>query len=188
MKFNTIRQKYLKLHQFIRLGINVAVLFSIWSLFFSFFRDKEFVDYIYEEIIFHLTNFQLFVSKILLNIAGYEIEIYGKTIKIVGSYGVHLDRGCLGRNVIGVFAGFIIAYPGRIKSKLWYVPAGIGVFVMINIIRIIALALTDNCCPEKLDFNHHIVFQYATYGIILIMWIVWGKFFRKPANKFKKAS
>ncbi len=173
------RNKYFKLHQFIRLAINVVFLFAVWYLFYSFFRDKNFIDYFYEEITYQLTLSQLVVSKIFLNIIGYEVEIYGKTIKIIGSYGVHLDRGCLGRNVIGLFAGFILAYPAKIKSKLWYIPAGISVFFMVNIFRIMALAITDNCCRHQLDFNHHIVFQYLTYGIIIIMWIVWAKFFKK---------
>ena len=181
MFLSNIRNKYLKLHQFARLLINVVILSAIWYIFYNYFRDKNFVDYFYEEITYILTLSQLFVSKIILNIIGYEVEIYGKTIKIIGSYGVHLDRGCLGRNVIGLFAGFILAYPAIIKSKLWYIPAGISVFFMVNVIRIIALAITDSCCLHMLDFNHHIVFQYLTYGIIIIMWAVWLKFFKKQA-------
>ncbi len=173
------KNKYLKLHQFVRLLINIAFLSAVWYIFYNFFRDKNFVDYFYEEITYILTLSQLFVSKIFLTIIGYEVEIYGKTIKIIDSYGVHLDRGCLGRNVIGLFAGFILAYPAKIKSKLWYIPTGILVFFMVNVFRIMALAITDNCCRHLLDFNHHVVFQYLTYAIIIIMWFVWIRFFKK---------
>jgi len=173
--------KYLKLHQFVRLLINIAFLSTVWYIFYSFFRNKNFVDYFYEEITYLLTLSQLFVSKTLLTIIGYEVEIYGKTIKIVNSYGVHLDRGCLGRNVIGLFAGFILAYPAKIKSKLWYIPMGILIFFIVNVFRIMALSITDNCCRHILNFNHHIVFQYLTYFIIITMWVVWIRFFKKQA-------
>ncbi len=178
-QLKSYRNKYIELHQFIRFAINATILFAIWYLFYKFLRDTNFIDYFYEEGTYILTNTQLLLSKIFLSIFGYDIEIYGKTIKVVGSYGVHLDRGCLGRNVIGVFAGFILAYPAKVKSKLWYVPFGILFFVFVNIVRILALVLIENCCPQHLDFNHHIVFQYLTYGIIILLWIIWTRFFRK---------
>ena len=177
-----IKTSYLNIHQFIRFAINGVFLFILWYIFYKYFRDLRFTDYFYEEITYHVTNISLIFSKIILNIFGYEVEIWGKIIKIIGTDGVHLDRGCLGRNNIGIFSGFIIAYPGLIRTKLWYIPLGIVLFFIINTIRIIALAIIVQCCPQNLDFNHHIVFQYAVLGFMFLLWFVWITFLRKKTK------
>ncbi len=157
----------------IRAGINSAILVALWFLFYYVLRKINFVDYLYEEGIFWLSKIQLILTKILMNIAGYSVEIYGKTVKITGSYGVHLDRGCLGRNTLGLFIGFILAFPGKTKYKIWYIGLGTGIFILINVFRIIALAIVDNCCVEYLDFNHHVTFKYIIWAIILVLWAIW---------------
>ena len=182
-KIKKIKTAYFNTHQFIRFGINGVFLFILWFIFYKFFRNLRLTDYFYEGITYYITHISLIFSKLVLNIFGYEVEIWGKTIKIINTYGVHLDRGCLGRNNIGIFTGFIIAYPGLIRTKLWYIPFGIFVFFLINSARIIALAITVSCCPQNLDFNHHVVFQYGTLGFMFLLWFIWIKFLRKKKTK-----
>ena len=185
-KFQKLIKSYNKLHLFIRFGLNGSILFVLWFVFYKFFRNLNLIDYFYEEITFHITNINLYFSKAILTLFGYDVEIFGKTIKILGTDGVHLDRGCLGRNNIGLFAGFIIAYPGNIKSKTWYIPLGFFLFYVINTVRIIALAITVECCPENLDINHHIIFQYTVLGFMFLLWFVWIVWLRKKKNKIQK--
>ncbi len=162
--------KYLRI-----IAINLLILIGLWLIFFKLLRQINIVDYIYEQGIYVFTKIQLVVTKIILNIFGYSVEIYGKTVKIVGSNGVHLDRGCLGRNTLGLMLGFIYALPGRLKHKIYYTFLGITIFLFLNIGRIIALAITDYCCPERLNFNHHFLFKIIVYIAILLLWIIWIK-------------
>ncbi len=153
--------------------INTIILIAIWFLFYNFLRHLPFVDYIYEEGIFWLTKIQLLLTKIFMSALGYSIEIYGKTVKIVGSYGVHLDRGCLGRNTLGLFVGFILAFPGKFSNKIWFLVIGVVIFILLNVFRIMALAIVDACCVQYLDFNHHITFKCIVWAFILLLWALW---------------
>lgn len=167
-----------------KLIINIVIILSVWYLFYKIIRPRlPLVDYLYEEVIFWVTELQLVLSKLLLNLIGYSVEIYGKTVKIIGSFGVHLDRGCLGRNTLGLFVGFILAFPGKIKNKVWFLIMGIGIFIIVNVLRIAGLAITEFCCPERLDFNHHYLFKIIVYIIIFFLWVWWIQKYSMFAKK-----
>jgi exosortase/archaeosortase family protein len=141
------------------------------------------VDFLYEEAIFYLTKIQLYLSKYFLQIFHYKIAIIGKTIKIIPSDGVHLDRGCLGRNTLGVFAIFILAFPGKFIQKIWFIIVGTAIFILMNVSRIVALAITDYCCPQHLNFNHHFLFKIIIYAVILLLWAWWINRYSMLKNK-----
>jgi len=165
--------KYKQLNPFIRLAVNGTVLFLIWTIFYKYFRSSDFIYFYYEEITYRLTNLQLKVTEFFLELIGYDIELYAKQIKHVGGASVHLDRGCLGRNPQGLFVGFILAWPGKFKNKLWFIPSGLIAIWIINVFRISALLITSNCCPQYMDLNHHVIFKIIVYACIFLMWFIW---------------
>lgn len=167
--------KYRNVHPTLKFFINGALLFCVWWVFYTFLRNTVFIHEIYEEVTAILTRNLLIASKYFLGIFGFETEVFGKTIRITGTGGVYLDRGCLGRNLMGLFTGFIIAYPGIIKKKLWFIPMGLALITVINIVRISALAYVVVCCPEHVDINHHVIFKYTVYTLIFLMWYIWIK-------------
>ncbi len=167
--------KYKKINKMLRLVINGAIVFLLWTIFYEFLRDYYIFDFLYEEITFNLTNIQLFLSKILLNLFSYEIDVYGKIIRVVNGVFVHLDRGCLGRNPLGMFVGFIIAFPGENKHKIWFIPFGIMVISILNVLRIVALVITNENYPQYMEINHHLIFKYIVYFFIFVMWAIWVK-------------
>jgi len=168
-------EKYRNLNPMIKFFINGAVLFSLWWVFYTFLRNSVLVNDIYEVVTARLTRNLLVGSKFFLNLFGLDSYIFGKTIRITGAGGVYLDRGCLGRNLMGLFTGFIIAYPGIIIKKIWYIPLGLVLITIINIFRIAGLAYIMICCPEHVDINHHVIFKYTVYVLIFLMWYVWIK-------------
>jgi len=185
--FIELLEKYRQLNLFIKLIVNGIVLYFLWTVFFMFFRNLEIVDFIYEEGTFYMTNIHLGITKFLLDLINYPAEIYGKSICSI-QYGtsILLDRGCLGRNPIGLFVGFILAYPGDIKNKIWYIPLGLLVFSILNTIRIIGLYITNIRFPEYMDLNHHFVFKIIIYIFIFLMWYIWIKKINKFSNNYKK--
>ncbi|MEN8122364.1 MAG: hypothetical protein ABFS35_18610 [Bacteroidota bacterium] len=174
--------KYRNIHPLIKFFINGTLLFGLWWVFYTFLRDTAFIHDIYEDVTAVLTNNLLVASKYFLSILGFETEVFGKTIRIAGTGGVYLDRGCLARNLMGLFVGFIIAYPGTIKKKLWFIPLGLVFITIINIVRISALAYIMVCCPEHVDINHHVIFKYTVYILIFLMWYIWIKKINVPAK------
>jgi len=170
---------YKKINPTYRFVINGAIIFLIWTIFYKLIRNFYLFDFFYEEVTYHLTNIQLYLTKIILNLVGFNIEIYGKMISIVDGASVHLDRGCLGRNPLGLFVGFLLAFPGTIKHKLWFIPAGVLFISLLNVFRIIALILTNEYYPQYMDLNHHFIFKVIVYFFIFVMWAFWIKNLKK---------
>lgn len=178
-KIHKIYKEYALLIKF--LGYGAGLLF-LWYIFYHYLRYLPFVHMTYEYLTAKLTLFYLHASKFALNILGYEVSVDDKLIIFENTSGIYLDRGCLARNLKGLFAGFIIAFPGNINNKLWYIPAGLGVIAILNIIRICALAYTATFHPDYMDFNHHFAFKYTVYFFTFLLWAIWIKYLRKPSD------
>ena len=155
---------------------------------------------LYEFVIKRYTNLdQLFIRKIInlctyiLDVMGYstfasketnDVQVFG----IDGSNGVWIGGPCNGITLMFLFAIFVIAYPGNFKQKLWYVPLGIIIVHIINLIRIIALSLIALHSPQWLDFNHTYTFTFIAYGCVFGLWMLWvNKFANNPITENEKS-
>ena len=127
---------------------------------------------------------QLFIRKIInlsssiLELLGYktfaskeinDFQVFG----IDGSNGVWIGGPCNGITLMFLFAIFVIAYPGNLKNKLWYLPLGVLIVHTINITRIVGLAIIAYYYPEYLDFNHTYTFTFIAYSIVFGLWMLW---------------
>jgi exosortase/archaeosortase family protein len=86
---------------------------------------------------------------------------------------VAVGSPCDGLVLYALFAGFIIAFPGPVRPKLWFVPLGIGVLYLLNIVRVGALALNHHYAHQSVEFNHHYTFNFIVYGCICLLWMQW---------------
>lgn len=109
----------------------------------------------------------------ILKIMGEQAETYRNIVYIQGSEGVRIIPPCLAVSLMALFAGFIICYPGEKRSKFWYIPLGIILIMLTNILRITAMALLSYHAPEMLNFYHRYVFKFFIHGFILLLWIIW---------------
>ncbi len=175
--FKIINAKYKNLHLLTRFVINIVFLSLLWIIFYVFFRYNPYINEFYEYIVDKFTRVLLLAGKFLLGISGFDIEIEGKVIRISGTSGVLLDKGCLGRNLLGLFAGFILAYPSQIKHKLWAIPLGLLIIMFLNVLRIAALTVLVHSYPDYVDINHHVIFKYTVYFFIFCMWYFWIKYY-----------
>jgi exosortase family protein XrtF len=127
----------------------------------------------------------------LLNTLGYETFLGDnetiRTIGIAGTHGLWIGDPCNGLTLFALFSLFIIAYPGPWKHKAWYIPVGITLIHIMNVIRIAALYIITLERPEWLDFNHTYLFQTLMYGFIFLLWYVWIKKFSSKKADVKPA-
>lgn len=100
-----------------------------------------------------------------------------RTIGIDGTHGVWVGDPCNGISLFALFTGFVLAYPGPIKHKLWFIPLGLLLVHLINVIRVTALTMIVFYAPEYLEFNHTYTFTLLVYGFVFFLWWIW-------ANKF----
>ena len=90
----------------------------------------------------------------VLSILGWEIESAGRVIAIFGTGGVEIQNGCNGVELLGLYAGFIIAYPGPMRKRLVLMAGGLLILYFANVFRITAFTLSDVYIPQHWDKVH----------------------------------
>jgi len=97
----------------------------------------------------------------------YEILVAGKgTLKLIYS--------CLGLGLISFFSAFVIAYPKKLKLKIFFLVAGILVIEILNVIRFVVLAIFWDKNEDTQIVDHHTLFNilmYVVIGISIYFWI-----------------
>ena len=105
--------------------------------------------------------------------AEYGIPGYMSQIILNSNANVFIGSGCSGLELFLIFAGFIIIFKGNLKYKLWFVPLGLLIILILNIIRITVLAIIFYHSPQYMNFNHKYTFVFIVYGAIFLLWIWW---------------
>jgi exosortase/archaeosortase family protein len=137
-------------------------------------------------------------AKAYLNIAGFVLSVFGydtstdfslNKLWLTGaSQAIEIVYGCLGVNLLFIFMIFIMAYPGKLKIKIWFIPAGICLLFILNALRMAALAVVAANKYHLLDLYHHFILQGVIYIIIFALcW--WFSVINKKAittNKSKQ--
>ena len=116
------------------------------------------------------------VSSGIINAFGYESWSVHRIIGIGENPGIELVDGCTGISAMGLFLGFILAYPGNWKNRISFSLLGIGVIYLVNIVRIVTLAITQQEWPGFFDFTHDYSTTLIFYLVIFVLWMIWVNF------------
>jgi len=176
---------FAKSNAFIRFIISAGSLYLILFLIYQFvvkrytYYDQKFIGFIINSADVFLQTLGYKTFKVLQD---RDVQVVG----IDGSNGVWVGSNCNAITLFTLFAVFIIAYPGNQKHKLWFVPLGIIAIHLINVLRVVALAMIANSYPQYLNFNHTFTFTFLVYSFIFGLWIVWvNKFAGGPFEPYK---
>jgi exosortase family protein XrtF len=165
---------------FIKFLILASALYLLLFLVHQFivkrytYYDQRFITWIIQgaDVGLRLLGYKTFMV-----LQDRDIQVLG----IDGSNGVWVGSNCNAISLFSLFSVFVIAYPGPWKHKAWFIPAGILAIHLINILRVVALAIIANYDYRLLDFNHTYTFTFLVYGFIFALWIIW-------VNRFSKLS
>lgn len=113
------------------------------------------------------------VSGGLLSSMGFEVYTVNRIIGIGENTGIEIVNGCNGISAMGLFLGFIIAYPGEWKERFSFCIIGVSVIYVANIFRIISLSITQAYEPQYFNFMHEYSTSTMFYLIIFILWMIW---------------
>jgi exosortase/archaeosortase family protein len=107
------------------------------------------------------------------HLLGLMVQTTGQTLYFENGSWISINSSCAGDKQILQFALLVLIYPGLWKNKLWYVPAGMVIIHLTNILRIVLLSLVSVNKPEWWHFAHNTVLRGMFYVVILVLWIVW---------------
>ena len=92
-----------------------------------------------------------------------------------GQESVIVFAACNGLVLYALFAGFVLAFPGPWQRKAWFIPVGIFLIWLLNIVRVAALAINHHYSQQTVDFNHHYTFTFVVYACIFGLWMLWSR-------------
>jgi exosortase/archaeosortase family protein len=118
----------------------------------------------------------------LLRVFGFTASVSsGSLLLMDGLPAVVVGPPCNGLVLYAMFTGFIVAFPGPWRPKLWFIPLGVIALYLLNIVRVGALALNHHYAHQSVDFNHHYTFSFVVYGCICALWMQWVRWYGSPA-------
>ena len=128
-------------------------------------------------------------TKYVTELLGYDVytaqnfDELSMMFKVNESYVVKIVEGCSSVAVIILFLAFIIAFSGKLKSTILFGISGIVLIYVVNILRIVLLALAIYQYPKYQNVLHNIIFPAIIYGMVFILWAVWVRKYAKIGEK-----
>ena len=93
-----------------------------------------------------------------------------RTLGVDGGHSIWVGDPCNGLELFALFAGFIIAYPGKLINKIVFIPIGIIAIHLLNVVRVAALAAIVYYNPDLLAFNHyHLGIFCCFYHVVFLV-------------------
>ena len=184
------------------IGTGAIVLFILRN---SDEKDPESLKYKVQhaQFIYDFYKIIIYSSYYFLKAIGYDAYIYYSetiykygvyAIGINGSNSVFMGITCLGISLMGGFAALIVSFPGKLKHKLWFIPCGILIIQLLNVVRMSTLAVLLHYGFEHtfneynflgiLNFNHHDLFNVFIYVVIFGMFVFYVNKF--GVSKYQK--
>jgi exosortase family protein XrtF len=160
----------------VRFLIKVFALYLLWYLVYNLWLHPT------EKLDLFVIDITISISKWLLELFGYTVYTGAdRLIGIDGASGLWIGDNCNGIALFALFTGFVIAYKGKIKYKTPYILLGILSIEVLNIFRVVALAILDTHSRAWTEFNHTYTFTIIIYGYIFMLWMFWVNRFAEKA-------
>ncbi|MEO9953981.1 MULTISPECIES: exosortase family protein XrtF [Nonlabens] len=159
----------------------VAVFFGIYillSISYYLFLTVNWNSYNYPDPITAQISYQ---TKSILNYLGHQTETinspsHPSVILFINQSKIYrVIEGCNAVSVMILFTSFIIAFAKDLKKTISFILFGIGFIYVVNLIRLVLLALIYVSYKEHAHFAHEIIFPTIIYGAVITLWLYWIK-------------
>ena len=112
------------------------------------------------------------VTGFFLKLFGISVVVSGRVVSL-SNFSMEVVGECTGLYEMLIFLAAMIAYPASYRKKLIGAGLGIPLLYVINIVRMVFIAIVGNWSPETFDFMHLYFWQVAMILIIVSVWVLW---------------
>jgi len=116
------------------------------------------------------------VSGLLLSLIGFDAVVEGRVLSLLGATGVKIADGCNGLATIGLFVGFVVAYPGHFRRRLAFIPLGMAVIYATNVSRVVVMVLAQKYWPAAFAPLHGFGLTTIFYVVVFGLWVLWAQY------------
>jgi exosortase/archaeosortase family protein len=108
-----------------------------------------------------------------LRLFGIDVFVEGRTVILASGRGLFVADDCTGLTTVGLFAGFVLAFPGSALRRALFIPAGAFAIHLANAGRLAFLAWLNGAWPEHFDAVHEWGILPFFYAVVFVLWMVW---------------
>lgn len=135
-----------------------------------------------------LTSHVAQVVAFILQSIGFEIKTYANNvIQHTNNTAVRIVWSCTGLKQAFIFTCLIGLYKGEFFKKLWFIPLGLLVVYLINIIRITSISALVKFFPNQFELMHEYIFKYLFYVALFGLWVLWDEKITSQKPKYSDA-
>ncbi|WBV55493.1 exosortase family protein XrtF [Chryseobacterium daecheongense] len=116
------------------------------------------------------------------NVLKYPTQLYNDVEKeqvwfyVKNVYVTRMVEGCNAISVMILFVSFVFAFYKGAKTFI-FVLIGLVILYVINVLRIVGINLLVSDYKQYEKMAHDFLFPAVIYGTVVILWLVWIKFF-----------
>lgn len=153
-----------------------GVIYIVLSLLYYIFLQQDYSEYNYPDPATSQVAYQTQQSLIAL---GYDARIVN--VPNHPSVYMYLNKevvyrvieGCNAISVMILFVAFVLAFAKTWKKTALFISFSLLFIHLVNVIRLIALAIISHEYSEYIEVAHDIFFPAAIYGSVILLWIFW---------------
>lgn len=147
--------------------IRAVALYALWLVVYYGFIQPE------GSLNAWLTNLVIQGTVIGLDLLGYATSGEGSLIYIDNQPVVLVADACNGLELFALYAGFLLCFPGPWRYKSIFIPVGIAIVFLVNVLREIVLSLNYKFFQQTFEFNHKYTYVFVVYGVVFLIWRFW---------------
>ncbi|SHE68640.1 exosortase family protein XrtF [Chryseobacterium takakiae] len=157
----------------LRFVIVYVVLLLAYQYYLNSFRYQGLDPFsrLITEQVKDVQNYLGYPTQLYDDIKGEQVYFYVKNF-----YPTRMVEGCNAISVMILFTAFIFAFYKGFKTFVFML-AGLMVLYIMNLFRIVALNIVMTDYKQYGKAFHDFVFPAVIYGTVVLLWLVWIKFF-----------
>jgi exosortase family protein XrtF len=155
-------------------------IYILLSLLYYGYKSQEWTGANYPDPVTSQVSYQ---TKELLQLLGYPARIEN-TVKLPSINLIYQGRvlyrvieGCNAVSVMILFLAFVLAFAKAWKKTVLFSLIGMAAIYLVNLFRLVLLAIIFIDYPEYSHIAHDFVFPAIIYGMTILLWLYW---IRKP--------
>jgi len=179
-----MQKYYRQLQQFIRIHklrpLVDVLLFAVIIYFFHWLWWSGGLKHFLKEFAFFSETEEFLAHQVFLpaswvvqNVLHYSVKGIENTLYLPHNAYVAVEGACSGLKQFYQWVLLMILFPGPWKKKLWFIPLGLVVIHIDNIIRIVILSIVAIHWPQHWDFIHLWILRPFFYVVIFALWVLW---------------
>ncbi|PQJ31008.1 exosortase family protein XrtF [Nonlabens arenilitoris] len=155
-----------------------GIIYIVLSLIYYLYLQQDYNSSNYPDPVTSQVSFQ---TQQLLIALGYDAQI--SNVPHHPSVYMYLDKtvvyrvieGCNAISVMILFVAFVLAFAKAWKKTVLFIITGVIFIYLVNLSRLVALAVIKYKYPQYDHISHDILFPAVIYGSVILLWLLWIK-------------